>query len=274
MGQRNTNGVRPASAAHLLSLLRGHGLSLRIREAAAFVIRCAAFFLGFVLLVVAFDHVLVRGLPRAALVLCSLALLATLLAGGVALGHRLSRRYGDRFVAREYERTFGVAHNAMLNWLFVRGDQAVEYASAAGAAQAEAEIVSPHGTIAPSAPPRGQWLWLGGVAIAWGLFAAVTPKDIPASLRRLLGSLEPAPSATRIELSRPGPKDAVYAGQPLTLEFVLSGRSSERLAVELLSNGDAGAETLVRHIAVRRAPRGAPDVRSIQLAGNEVARDV
>lgn len=271
----NSRQPLDAGQKHLQQTLEHYETSLRLSDSWRLILKGTAGIAGFVLLVVALDHSLPAGLSWFALRIAGagLAVLA-LIASGLVVRAFL-RQMNSLYVARHLERSRGVAHNALLNWLLVRENRASQYAMGAGAAQADAELVAPTGDLSPIRPVRSHWSAVLAIAAAWVLFSVVTPKDITSSLRRLLGSPENAPSATKLVLLSPQLESAVYAGEPLVVEFEVRGRAAGELDFDILeASGDSPGRVLARHTLLRTVPSGKPDIRFITLTGNEIAADL
>jgi hypothetical protein len=260
---------RPVRAA-----LEHHAFRLKLADVLQIGAHCVGALAALCLVVVVLDHAFAAGLPIPLIRAAGLLLLAALIIATFLLVARYARGFNKLYVARDFEKSRGVANNVVLNLLLVGQGRRTGYALSAGAIQAAAEVNEPHGQAQSSPPKATHWAALGGVALAWLVFALITPKEIGPSLRRLLGSAEAAPSATRIELIKPTPREGVYAGEPLTLEFALRGRAAGPLTLELLDGLGADAPALVRHNINRSAATGAADDRAITLAGNEVGREV
>lgn len=260
---------RPVRAA-----LDHHAFRLKLADAVHVGVQCTGALAGICLIVVVLDHAFAAGLPMPLIRGAGLLLLALVVVATFSLIARYARGFNKLFVARDFEKSRGVANNVVLNLLLIGKGRHTGYAVSAGALQAAAEVNEPHGEVQVQPRNAAPWAALGGVALAWVVFALITPKEIGPSLRRLLGSAEAAPSATRIELLRPTTKDGVYAGEPLTLEFSLRGRAAGAMTLELLDGPGPDAPALVRHNIGRSAAAGEPDDRSLTLAGNEVGREV
>jgi hypothetical protein len=259
---------RPVRAA-----LEHHAFRLKLADAVQVGAQCVGALAGMCLIIVVLDHAFPTGLPMPLIRGAGLLLLSLLVVAAFTLVARYARGFNKLFVARDFEKSRGVANNVVLNLLLIGQGRRAKYAFSAGAVQAAAEVNEPHGEVRTQPHNATPWAALGGVALAWIVFALITPKEIGPSLRRLLGSSEAAPSATRIELLRPSAKDGVYAGEPLTMEFALRGRAAGPLTVELLDGPGPDAPALVRH-TVGRTVAGEPDDRSLTLAGNEIGHEV
>lgn len=261
--------------AHLEQLLRQHEASLRLSECGQLLVKFFSAIACMLLLMVALDHSFSAGLSWIALRAAGVVLiLAGLFAVGMVARATL-RQVNAHYVARHLEKSRGVAHNAVLNWLFVRENHAIQYAVATGATQAEAELAAPTGEEFSIRAGRSHWTAVLAVAAAWLLFSIITPKEIAPSLRRLFGSYESAPSATQIFLRAPVPENAVYVGEPLNVEFEIRGRAAGELSFAIVDpKAGPDGRALVRHSLIRTVPTGKPDLRAITLTGNEIAGDL
>lgn len=227
----------------------------------------AAVLLG---LVVA-DHLRTGGLPTAVLRLAGYGWLV-LLGGGVLLaaGMSLRHRLGALYIARELERRTGIPHNTVVNALLIRRSGA-SYAADAAAVRAAADLRHYADAETSESPFGGRMLGvLAGLTVAaWVTYALLSPKPIPPSLGRLFGSLEPAPTATRLELVYPGPGEVVHAQQPLKLELRVTGRPADEVVLELC---EPDAPATARRMTVLTAPADDGNGRwaSVQLAPVDV----
>lgn len=230
----------------------------------------------FPLLVVVADHGLPRGLPRplifAAGTLWAGATFLTLL---LTVVRTLRRRWHRLFIARQLERAWNIAHNALINLVLIEQRPQVAYVRSGAERQASAALAGAEQTGPPPAARlrRPAFLLLGALAV-WGVYSALTPKPILPSLARFFGAGRPAPTATRLELVRPAADEPVYAGEPLMIEVAVFGRPARQVWFELLDPADPDAGALIRSrfkpVEQLRRPRR----WQIDLAGHEVSQDL
>jgi hypothetical protein len=182
----------------------------------------------------------------------------------------LRRRPNRLYVTRAVEKIAGVAHNLMINAALIeKTSSATSVRDTARCQAASGLLGAPRRAANPAASLRGPLVCLSIALAAWVLFAWLTPKPIGPSLARMFGADLMAPTATQIDLLRPGPDETVYAGEPLTIAVRLRGRPADRLVFERL-NPAAPTETLLRYVLSRAAGRREDDVRSLTLAAHEV----
>jgi len=271
----NGTGASPSAAERAVSaLLRAVGRRLQwgalLRQVTVLLTLAALFPLVFVVA----DHAWPGGLPRQTRFVALMAWL-----GGTAVGLLglitlvLGRRLNPALVAQCVERAFDVRHNSLVNAVLVRKSAAQSHAAVPAARQAARDLQS-HDQV--------RAVRLGGsrlpaalaaaAATLWLLYVLVTPKAVWPSLLRLLGLDVPAPTATRLELLRPGPTDVCYAGEPLEIEVAVRGRIPDNVWFEILRPG--GGTVATRHdLDSARGPASGGS-RLLRLAPHEVTRDL
>lgn len=265
----------------LAAAIRSESLRLTLRSLVLPLTRLVAWAALAMLVIVASDHLRSGGLPGWGIRMAGRSWMAGVAVIGLAiLVAAAMRRFNPLFVARQLERSRGIAHNVLINFLFLERDPHAHYALPTAAAQALAKLHAPDDQPEWSRPrPRIHGAFPAAVLLAWLVFAFTTPKPIGPSIARALGAGLPPPSATRIELVRPGPSDVLYAGEPATLAFAIHGRPVEHLWFELVDPSDAGGAPIIRRSVGRGTERTASpvaagdsgDVRVVSLAANEVA---
>ncbi|RMF74985.1 MAG: hypothetical protein D6744_13965, partial [Planctomycetota bacterium] len=226
------------------------------------------------LIVVALDHSVAGGLPRALMALCG-PVWGVLGLIGVIWAWRTGRaeRPGALSAARLYERRAGVPHNTLVNALLVWADPARRFAHPAAAIEsARAMSATPTDVEFERIAPRRSLLVLSVVAAAWILYAWLAPKPVGPSLARFFGATLPAPTATRIEWVRPQPGDPIYVGDPLEIEIRVSGRHAEAVWFERLpASGSPRAHPPQRFAFARGERSESGDRWLLTLAPNETA---
>lgn len=266
-----TLAAQSTSDAILRAEIERRAAVIAWRLFAARVLALLATWLFLGLCLVYIDQATVGGLSRAALLVSSLFWAASLLVA-IFLTQRVSfaQRVEPRYVAQQFERESGVAHNAVTNGLLVSDDPSLEHARQTCANDALRAI--------DAAPPeradRGLLRALGLVGCAaalWVTYAAFSSKPMGPTLARLLGAYKPAPTATSITLVRPTLGERLYVGEPLELEFEIAGRDRGTLRVEVTpASGASGA----MNFEVARHNETGPDRRVIALAPSDVSADL
>ena len=198
------------------------------------------------LLAIIGDHQWSGGLPR--WVLASLLAAWTIgltggVLGGVAATYR--RRFNRVYAGRCLERACGIRHNSIVNALLLRDGGLAAYAEDAAVRQATRDLTA-HPALESVTPGRP---WLAPVALlaavaAWGLYSAGSPKPIGPSLARFFGANVKAPAATWLELLRPAAGEVVHAGEALTVEIGVHGRSAAEVRFDVLDPGDETGTTI------------------------------
>ncbi|MCK4343285.1 MAG: hypothetical protein KAY37_16345 [Phycisphaerae bacterium] len=194
------------------------------------------------LLVVVADHVWSGGLPRTLLRGALLGWIVGL--AGALLGVMLvtfRRRLNRVFVARQLEIVSRIGHNSLVNALFLRAVPALAYAEDAALRQAARDVAT-HEPSEALEPRRGRRTWVtpAVTAAVWILYLTLSPKPIWPSLQRFFGVDREAPTATWLELVRPGPNDAPHVGEPLEIEIAVHGRAVRDVRLEILDARTAG----------------------------------
>ncbi len=254
---------------------------LKLGEVGRRLVSAIVTLLAAILAVVMLDHTLHGGLPIpvirtlggllgvAATGLCGWALLVAV------------RRLNPVFVARWLERSRGVANNVVVNWLLVQHDRSGAYAGDAAISQAARELADPSGDVEAIRRSRAPLVAIAAVTGAWVLFGVLTPKPIFTSIERLFGASVDVPSATRIRLVSPAPRESLHVGEPARLIFAIEGRDAGVLEVELLADNSFDAAVVLARwadsVSTAADPRPGPadaDLRCVMLAANEVSREV
>ncbi|MFQ5805955.1 MAG: hypothetical protein ACE5I3_05850, partial [Phycisphaerae bacterium] len=265
----------PARAL-LLATMEHSGRRLKFATLLYRLLYLVAAMLLFPLLVVIADHVLAGGLPRPLIFGAGIlwGLVAILATTGMSL-RTVLRRLNTLFVARHVERSRGIAHNPLINMVLLQRSPQADYARG-GAVRQAASVLERSDPDSPGSAVslrRPGLLLLAAIGL-WLLYTAITPKPILPSLARLFGADRPAPTATRLELLRPRPGEPVYVGEPLVIEFALSGRSVAEVWFELLDPAAHDAPPLLRSALQRRTDSDAAARYPMSLAAHEVAGDL
>jgi hypothetical protein len=230
----------------------------------------------FPLLVVIGDHMVSGGLPHAVIFGAGLLwVIVTIFAAlGVSIRTALGR-FNRLFLARHVEQSRGIPHNPLINLVLLQRSEDTGYASDAAGKQALKVLSSSGpGESGSGVSLRSPGLLLLTVIGVWIIYAAITPKPILPSLARLFGADRDAPTATRIELVRPRPGEPVYVGEPLEIEFALSGRSVRRVGFDLLDPAQPDGPPLLSNSLTRSAGSDSADRYVTLLAAHEVAGDL
>ncbi len=192
------------------------------------------------------DHLWPGGLARWLLTGARLGWLAAGVSGILVMVLiTLGRPLGLAFVARRIERIRQIDHNSLVNAILLRSRGPLAYAEPAVVQQAVRALATHEPSAALELRERPtHWLALLVALAAWVGYAVLGPKPIGPSLARLFGADRAAPSATWLELVRPGAGDAPHAGQPLEVEVALHGRGvrEARFAVLEPSTGAVRSE--------------------------------
>ena len=229
----------------------------------------------FPLVVVAGDHLwsggLPRGLLRAVLTVWGLAVTVTLL-GTVLV--TLLRRLSPIFIARHLERAHGIRHNTVVNALLLRRDGQATYAENAALRRAAGDLAAQGPARAPElSPSRLSGLLLLATLAVWVLYVVSSPKPIGPSVARFFGADVPAPTATWLELVRPGPEDVAHVGEPLEIEIAMHGRPVTDVIFEILGPGGEPDEAL-RQYTLSESVGAGVDRRQVVLAPFVVTGDL
>lgn len=190
------------------------------------------------LLIVIADHLRRGGVPdRARHTLVAawcLSVVATLI-GLVVAAHRFPPSLF--FVAGRLERLLRIRHNALINAVLLRRTPHASHAAAAAEQQAN-QALKAAGPADEQAYRRSWWpeIALAAALALWLLYTAAAPKPVGPSLARLFGADQPAPTATRLRLTRPGPDDIVHAGDALDVELEVLGQPADRVTLDLLAD--------------------------------------
>lgn len=227
------------------------------------------------LLVVMADHAWAGGLPRVVMVSVLVAWLVAL--GGTLVGvlvHAFVCRWNPVFVARQIERTSGIEHNSLVNALLLRASAEALYAEAAAVQQAARDLAShePAERVEPAMGRRPAAAALG-VAVVWVVYLLVAPKPIGPSLARFLGAHQAAPTATWLELVRPGADEAPHIGVALEMEFAVHGRAVPAVRLDILDPNDGGRPPIRQFVSTESSGSGG-DLRRFVLAPHEVQHDI
>jgi hypothetical protein len=236
----------------------------------------AALVVVFPLVVVIADHLAPNGLPHTLIFGAGILwAFATVLTAVTVLIRTLVRRMNAAFVAQHMERSWGLLHNPLVNMVLLQRSAEAGYAQDVATRQAASAVaaVGPDERRNPLGLGRPGLISLAAIGL-WVLYAAVTPKPIGPSLARLFGSDRPAPTATRLELVHPRPDQPVYAGEPLDIEFVRSGRPVARVWLELSDPTAADGDPMLRRVLPPGEEPGTADRHRISLAAHEVQGDL
>ncbi len=239
---RHTPAAVQLSARWVLAALDRFRRRAAWGELRAWLLMVAAAVLVALLLLVALDHAWPGGLPRRA----RLAAIGTVGVGalaGIARGEwqRRRRALGRMHVAQRLERAAAIRHNSLINALALRDTAAAAYAETAAFQQAARDLMRAPPVEALAVGIGRAPLLSGGLALAaWLLYAAFAVKPIGPALLRVLGWERPPAAATQLRLVRPGPDDAVHAGEPVMLEFAILGRPARRAELTLGTAGGFG----------------------------------
>ncbi len=243
------------------------GRALRVRLA----VLLAGISLVPLALVVA-DHTWPGGLARWLLVVARVSWLATGVGAVLAIVLlTLGRPLSLAFVARRLERISQIDHNSLVNAILLRARAPLAYAEPAAVQQAVHDLATHEPSPAREARERPvHWLALLVALTAWSLYAVLGPKPIGPSLARLFGAERAAPSATWLELLRPGPQDAPHAGQLLEVVVAVHGRAVREVRLGVLD--EAGA-VRAEYVATESVG-GTGDHRRFVLPPYEVQGDI
>lgn len=227
------------------------------------------------LLMVVADHAWSGGVPRPVLTGALIAWVGGLAAAllGVLIA-TLGRRLNRVFVARQLERVSRIRHNSLVNALLLFRSAELAYAGEAVSRQAARDVAA-HPPSKALEPRRDRRVWLAPLATAavWVLYTVLSPKPVGPSLARFLGADQAAPTATRLELVRPGPGDVTHAGEALEIEIAVHGRSVPHVRFEVLEPG-ADSDTPLRKYVSSRSVGDAADRYRFVLAPFEVQEDI
>ncbi len=217
------------------------------------------------------DQALPGGMPILALRVVAGACGVLLLAGGiVAVGAALRRRVGRLFAARRIEVLAGIRHNAVLYAAMAPYEPALALAAEPTVRQAAAALRQTDALhVGERSWPRALLWGVVAIAAGWAALLVLSPKPVLPSILRFLGANLPAPTATRIELTRPAHGDVLHAGEPATLEFEIHGRPPREVRLSLANRGSV-EPTWRSHVLPPESGVGARDLRRHSLSAFEV----